>query len=421
MTTTRTCILALALLALPGTALGGAVLIDGLGGPENFGELAMSPNDDESSNALALPGGFDPDGVDVGPLPASLNFFGQTWDSFFINNNGNITFDGPRFNYTPTPFPVPGNQPMIAPYWGDVDTRATNGGNVYVASPNADNVIVTWKDVGYYNRHADLTNSFQLILTQRNDVGVGDFDIEFRYDTLEWTTGDASGGSGGFGGTPAQAGFDSGNGVDFLTLPGSRTPTVVDLQDTTNVPAPGDEPGVWRFEIRNGSAPGSSPDNPLLPIVIDGGYNFDFGVILGQQVWIDPIVAIGYDYILNSGPLYDSVTLPTGIGDDLYDLYLWDATGMSWTFNTGLAGGSQHFFGGSGVDRFRVLGIETTANLDPLDPLAFVTGLTFAGAGTVNMDMLPITFNTGPIPEPGSAWLMAVGMTGLLVRRRRRR
>jgi hypothetical protein len=41
----------------------------------------------------------------------------------FVNNNGNITFaQGAVPTFTPDPFPI-ATQPMIAPWWGDVDTR----------------------------------------------------------------------------------------------------------------------------------------------------------------------------------------------------------------------------------------------------------------------------------------------------------
>ena len=100
---------------------------------------------------------------------------------------------------------------MIAPYWGDVDTRCGGCGAVYAASPNADTAVVTWRNVGYYSSHSNKLNDFQLVLLNRSDTGAGNFDIQFRYNRLEWTTGDASGGSNGQGGTPAQAGYDAGN------------------------------------------------------------------------------------------------------------------------------------------------------------------------------------------------------------------
>jgi len=83
-------------------------LLSGFGGDAGFGELAMLANDDDSSNALNLPFG--------------INFFGQEFNRFFINNNGNISFLSDLSTFTPEAFPV-ATQPMIAPYWADVDTR----------------------------------------------------------------------------------------------------------------------------------------------------------------------------------------------------------------------------------------------------------------------------------------------------------
>jgi MYXO-CTERM domain-containing protein len=92
--------------------------------------------------------------------------------------------------------------------------------------------------------------SFQLILTASGCGEAGDFDVEFRYNLCQWTTGDASDGSGGFGGTPSQAGFDAGNSVDFVEIPGSRTGRIHTILCTeSNV----GEPGIWRFQIRSGA------------------------------------------------------------------------------------------------------------------------------------------------------------------------
>ena len=361
------------------------IILEGFGGDAGFGDLALPRNDDGSTNQLNLPFG--------------INFFGNNFDNFFINNNGNLTFTNPLGSFTPQPFPL-SNQPIIAPYWADVDTRCASCGEVYVASPNSDTVVVTWDNVGYFSVNSDKTNSFQTVLRNRQDTGAGNFDIEYRYGQLEWTTGDASGGSNGFGGTPAQAGFDAGDLTNFFTLPGSFTDEVLELQNTSNLPEP--VPGVWSFAVRNGELPGSSPENPLLPVITEEGFDFDFNIIDPTvPIFIDPELAVGYDYIVDNGPNIASVVLPTGIGDDLYDLFLFD-TGLNNYVDSGLdlTGGDTYNFAGNGVDRFRVLGIEISAGLDPNDPTAFVTGLTFANAGNVQMRQIPITQNSEEVPEP---------------------
>jgi len=377
-------------------------LLNGFGGDAGYGTLAMSRNDDGSSNAIAL--------------PFTVNFFGQSYSSLFINNNGNVSFNSRLGTYTPAPFPI-ASQPMIAPYWADVDTSCTTCGAVYVAegqtnAPN-DTVVVTWNNVGYYPSTSTKTNNFQLVLRSRPDTGIGNFDIDFRYNRLEWTTGSASGGSGGLGGTPAQAGFDAGDGVNYFTLPGSRTAEVLDLATTSNVSS--STPGLWTFAVRNGALPdGSTPSNPLMPVVTDDGFEFDFQVVLNQQVFIDPPVAVGYDYIVDSGPNIASVLLPS-VGDGLFEILYGDITAQA-------TAGDEFFFPTGGVSRFSVRGIETSAGLDPSDPTAFVTGLRFAEAGTVSMRQIPVSVNIpdGTVPEPGVLALMAVAFAAAGITRRRK-
>lgn len=223
-------------------------LIRGLGGPAGYGANFLDYNDDGSSPEIDVAGAF----------PFGLRFFGMTFTRLYVNNNGNITFGGDLSTFTPDPFPV-ADQRMIAPWWGDVDTRG--GGRPAMNGVWWDirpgQFTVTWDHVGYFLRGDDLQNSFQLILRPSPSCGQGDFDVEFRYERCEWYAGDASGGNGGIcdGGdpdcTPAQAGFDAGDNRNFFTLPLSRTNDVVRLCTTSNV----GEPGVWRFQIRGGELP----------------------------------------------------------------------------------------------------------------------------------------------------------------------
>ena len=383
-------------------------LRSGFGGSAGFGDLTQEPNDDGSSNQLNL--------------PFTLNFFGNNYNTFWANNNGNITFGGPVDSYTPDAFPVSG-QPMIAPFWADIDTRGT--GAVYTASPNANTLVTTWNDVGYYGAHTDKVNDFQLTLLNRSDTGAGNFDIEFRYRQLEWTTGDASGGSGGLGGTPAQAGYDAGDNTNFFALPGSLSSSVLNLANTSNVSE--DTPGLWTMAIRNGEmSDGSSPDAPLLPSIVQAdGWHFNFNIDLNQRIFIDPLVAIGYDYVVNSGPNIQTAMFPTIAGDtDGYEVFGFNTGTSMYDINLGHVNPGDVFdFGAGGVDRFGLRQIDVMSELDPTDTQAFVTGLTFVSAGTVSMTQNPITMDvsTNAVPEPSTIALLLAGLIGCSALRRRQR
>jgi hypothetical protein len=381
-------------------------LRSGFGGPAGFGDLSQLRNDDGSSSRLNL--------------PFTLNFFGSSYSTFWVNNNGNITFGGPVGSYTPNAFPVSG-QPMIAPFWGDVDTRGT--GAVYTASPDANTLVATWHNVGYYGAHTDKVNDFQLTLLNRPDTGAGNFDIEFRYRQLEWTTGDASGGSGGLGGTPAQAGYDAGDNTHFFALPGSLTSSVLNLANTSNVSE--DTPGLWTMAIRNGeTSDGSSPDAPLLPVIVqDGAWHFDFNIDLNERIFIDPLVAIGYDYEVTSGPNIQTALFPVIAGDtDGYEVFGFNTGTNLYDVSLGHVNAGDVFdFGPSGVSRFGLRDIDITAGLDPANTQAFVTGLTFVSAGAVSMTQTPVSVDvsTNNVPEPSTIALLLAGLLGCGVLRRR--
>ncbi|MEQ1776871.1 MAG: nidogen-like domain-containing protein, partial [Burkholderiales bacterium] len=230
---------------------GGNSLVDGLGGPAGFGENTMFRNDDGSTGFINVTSIF----------PTGMNFYGATpYTGFYINNNGNITFNSPLGTFTP--FAIVGNSgnPMIAPFFADVDTRPTSshvspggtstGTNAVYWDLDTDNgiITITWNDVGYFSNETDLVNAFQLRIF---NTGGGNFGFEFRYENVEWTTGGASGGSGGLGGTVARAGWTSGDGVNFFELPQSGNQSaILNLETTSNANTPQD--GNWVFNVVGG-------------------------------------------------------------------------------------------------------------------------------------------------------------------------
>ena len=166
-----------------------------------------------------------------------------------------------------------------------------------------------------------------------------------------------------------------------------------------------------------GSNDEGSPENPLLPEEDDTPEIFDFSFEVTEPttpIFIDPIVAIGYDYIVHSGPNVASVILPD-LGDGLYEIYGWDGSFLDAFADIAFD------FGVLGIDKFKVLGIETSEMLDPTDDNAFVTGLTFVSAGTVDMSQIPVTFDVqvDSVPEPGTIPLLGFGLLSFFCVRKR--
>lgn len=244
-----------------------------------FNSAELAANDDGSTPAIsvntALPGVTD------------LNFFGNNYNQFWVNNNGNITFNAALSQFTPGALNTLG-VPIIAPFWADVDTRNAasgtmrygtgtwNGHNAFGAtwgySPQGGSPT-TLNGVGYYSNHADKLNIFQEIIVDRSDTGAGNFDFLFNYDQIQWETGDVSGGSGGLGGSSARAGYTNGNAADTFELPGSAVNgALLDtgpdaLRRTTNI----NTPGRWLFQVRNGQVSGQVPEPGVLALLLSGG------------------------------------------------------------------------------------------------------------------------------------------------------
>jgi len=182
---------------------------DTIGG--GIGDVVVTTGGGNAANVGAVDGRND-DGF-RGPvnLGFTLNFFGNDYTQFYINTNGNISFGNGISAFTPTG-PQGAAQPIISPFFADVDTRGASSGVVHLRSDIANEIIVTWDQVGYYSSNDDKLNSFQLVLRGPDyTIPVGEGAIGFFYKNMQWETGDASGGSGGFGGNPAAVGFGDGS------------------------------------------------------------------------------------------------------------------------------------------------------------------------------------------------------------------
>ena len=166
---------------------------------------------------------------------------------------------------------------------------------------------------------------------------------------------------------------------------------------------------------------GSGPVVNLPVVLANGSYLFDMSVQAGQTYFIDPEVAVGYDYAIGSGnPNFGSVDLPDAIGDGLYDIFGFDANDQLVLLAHDWKGSDVFDFGTAGLSRFRVTGIETSAGLNPANTTAFITGLTFTGSGQFTGTQTPITVTVNDTPEPPTLALVVCVLAGMAGLQRRR-
>ncbi|XP_048768432.2 protein mesh-like [Ostrea edulis] len=222
-------------------------------GSEN-GDTTMDKNDDGSTSDIVISTLFP--------------FFNHQHSKLIVNTNGVISFLQRISIFTPDPFPVENNARMIAPFWADVDT--TRGGTVWYRETTDDDLlnraseevrtyfpqfyrfkaswlfVATWDRVSFYGctlSSCSKTNTFQVLLITN---GQHSFTI-YNYEDIQWTTGTSSGGDSntGLGGTPAQVGFNAGDGIVFFTVNASRTLEIIDVIKMSNI----DIPGKFAFRI----------------------------------------------------------------------------------------------------------------------------------------------------------------------------
>ena len=236
-TTLHGALVATALLAAPiaGPAQAAAIV-------PGFNSTTLAATDDGSTGSVAL--GF------------SFNFYGTSYSTAFVNNNGNITFDDTLITYTPFPL-LTTNTVIIAPFFADVDTRGTGSGIVSYGTGTFGGQQafgVNWPNVGYFSNGVDKLNDFQLLLVDRSDIGTGNADIYFNYGAMKWEAGTESGGTNGLGGSCARAGFSNGTNAAYELAGSATCGALIDgganaLNTASNI----GEPGRFLFQVRNGT------------------------------------------------------------------------------------------------------------------------------------------------------------------------
>ncbi len=200
-------------------------------------------------------------------LGFTINLFGTTRTSCWVNNNGNITLDYKLSNYTPEPLQAVGYQ-MIAPFWADFDTTPANPDPEVNPNPIPAGGVTTfgtglvggrpafavnWQNIGYYRSKRDKVNDLQLVLIERNDTGQANFDIEFNYAAVLWEAGDASSGTDGYGGYPGRVGITDGLGQSLEIQYSGESISQLDTNPITNIV---NEATGLIYRSRNSAVPG---------------------------------------------------------------------------------------------------------------------------------------------------------------------
>ena len=211
------CASAHAQLVVPQTALtpSGQYYTDLIGG--GIGSVVVM-TDGGNAPGIGLSSGRNDDGF-RGPISFgyTLNFFGTNYTQFFANNNGNISFGAGISAFEPTG-PTGAAAPVISPYFADVDTRGTASGVLHLRNDIANETILTWDNVGYYDSHTDRLDSFQLVVRGPGyAVPAGEGTIGFFYKSMPWISTETS--------TTAAVGFGNGAGSSEV-LEGSNTATI---------------------------------------------------------------------------------------------------------------------------------------------------------------------------------------------------
>src|SRR3990167_5470873 len=132
---------------------------------------------------------------------------------------------------------------------------------------------VNWIGVGYYPSQTDKLNSFQLIITDRSDTGAGNFDFEFNYDQILWETGSASGGSNGFGGDSARAGWSNGVSASYEINGSAVNGGLLDSNGGTGLihnSLNSNTAGQYVFNVRNGTVIPQVPVPGALVLFLSG-------------------------------------------------------------------------------------------------------------------------------------------------------
>ena len=177
------------------------------------------------------------------------------------------------------------------------------------------------------------------------------------------------------------------------------------------------------FDVENGE----SEFTPLMPDEdVEVGEESEFVFTLpeveaGETIWFDPDVSTGYTYTAGNGGQFASVTAPTLLSVNDADGYLitfTDSLGVEET-KALMAGQTLDF--PFPVTTFTLTGINEDLMLDPTDPTAVVTGVSFEDTGSYTVSQAAIITSTTSVPAPSSIAIFLLSLVGISLTRKHKR
>jgi hypothetical protein len=179
------------------------------------------------------------------------------------------------------------------------------------------------------------------------------------------------------------------SGFQVLSLPSLALPDAV-AGFAEGIGHDGQIIGIWWDTA--GRQRGFMATPAALPVgtSADGTFTFSVAVVPNTPIFIDPPVALAYDYAIGrKNPRFGTVRFPIGIGDSEYILVVGKKAyplngGQLFDFRTDAKKKK-------GVKSFRVACIDPAAGLDPVNSLAFPTEVSFVRAGMFTGSQKPLT------------------------------
>ncbi len=202
----------------------------------------------------------------VGPIDLGFNvdWFGTSYSSIYINNNGGFVFNdgGGSFTAFSGVDLQTAPRPYVLPLFTDIDTTLSSGvvefGPLDNANPSA-GYCINWIDVGEYGS-SDRDYSFQVILT---NLGGGEIDLEFNYDRVSVPTNSFN--------RTFEVGYTAGDQTNYQVMADSTEPTstVASRLVSQKFPTSCTVPGRYIYEIRSSGTPTPGPTPTPQPTTPD--------------------------------------------------------------------------------------------------------------------------------------------------------